>query len=276
MGTNEENKILTLTRLGLTLNQAKLYFTSLKIGCATAKTLAQNAHIGREEAYRVLPYLQNYGLIKKHIGSPTLYEPIEPHEAMSILIGNKTKELSELKTKAVEFIASSPIVKASSDEADSFVMITNMDKAIRMLVQAYRDSKNLCTFTSGFDRFILRQNMPEKKEQIKEMFRALQRGVKIRAVFDEPTNEKEMPLHRFSYNLSKKVVTHPNFEYKYISRKHSGLIAIFDEKIMFIETRQGSNVLLPQLWSNNGVLLGLGKTIFESTWELGSFPEKCA
>jgi len=38
---------------------------------------------------------------------------------------------------------------------------------------------------------------------------------------------------------------------------------------------QGSHVLLPQLWSNNKVLLGLGKTIFESAWESGFSSKKC-
>jgi sugar-specific transcriptional regulator TrmB len=275
LNSTEENKIQTLVRLGLTLNQAKLYLASLRIGYATAKMLAQNAHIGREEVYRVLPSLQNIGLMKKHIGSPTSYEPVESHEAMSILIGNKSNELSELKTKAVDFVAYSPPVKTKcAVENDSFIMITNLNKALRMIVNAFREASHLCVFTSGYERFITRQNMPEKKEQIREMIRALQRGVKIKAVFDDPADEKEIPLSSFSYNLSKKLVSHPNFEYRYISKRHPGLIAIFDENIMFIETRQGSHVLLPQLWSNNKVLLGVGKAFFESAWESGFSPEK--
>jgi sugar-specific transcriptional regulator TrmB len=274
LSTFEENQFQTLIRFGLTVNQAKLYLTSLRIGCATAKVLAQNAHIGREEVYRVLPALQNYGLIKKRIGSPTEYEPIESHEAMSILVGNKSSELSELKTKAAQFVANCPRVKAKSEENDSFIMITNIDKAVRMLVQAYKDANRLCVFTSGYERFIMRQNMPEKKEQVKEMLKALQRGVKIRAVLDEPADNKAIPLSKLFYSLSKRVVSHPNFEYRYVSSKHSALIAVFDDNIMFIETHQGPHVLLPQLWSNNRVLMGLGKTFFETAWASGFTPEK--
>jgi len=133
----EEKQVQTLVRLGLTVNQAKLYLASLRVGYATAKMLAQKSHIGREEVYRVLPYLEKFGLIKKHLGSPTAYEPIEPDEAMSILVGNKTHELSELKLKAVEFAASVPKIKNKFEDEDSFIMINSVEKAVRMLVQAY-------------------------------------------------------------------------------------------------------------------------------------------
>jgi sugar-specific transcriptional regulator TrmB len=272
--TIDEKQVQTLVSLGLTTNQAKLYLTSLKIGYATAKVLAQNSHIGREEVYRVLPSLQNLGLIKKYLSSPTSYEPIDPNEAMSILINNKTNELSEVKRKAVDFVSHCPRVKTKSDENDMFIMITNMDKALHMLIQAYKDANRLCFFTSGYERFILRMNMSEKQEQITQMLRGLNRGVKIRTVLDEPVDGKQIPLTRFNNSLAKKLISHPNFEYKYIQRKHDGLIAAFDENIMFIEVKQGHNVLLPQLWSNNRVLLGLGKIIFESAWEAGFSPDK--
>jgi sugar-specific transcriptional regulator TrmB len=274
LGTTEENQIQTLVCLGLTVNQAKLYLTSLKVGYATARELAQNSHIGREEVYRVLPSLQNLGLVKKYLNSPASYEPIDPNEAMSILISNKSSELSEVRRKAVEFVANTPRVKMKSEENDTFMMITNIDKALHMLIQAYRDSKHSCFFTSGYDRFILRMNMPEKQDQIKEMLRALNRGVTIRTVLDDPVDDKGIPLQRFNNSLAKKLVHHPNFQYKYINRKHDGLIASFDEKVMFIEVKQGHNVLLPQLWSNNRVLLGLGKTLFESAWASGISPIK--
>jgi sugar-specific transcriptional regulator TrmB len=272
--TIEEKQVQTLVSLGLTTNQAKLYLTSLKIGYATAKALAQNSHIGREEVYRVLPSLQNLGLIKKYLSSPTSYEPIDPNEAMAILINNKSNELSEIKRKAVEFVDHCPRVKKKSDENDMFLMITSIDKALHMLIQAYKDANQLCFFTSGYERFILRMNMPEKQEQLNEMLRALNRGVKIRTVLDDPVDEKPIPFNRFNNSLVKKVISHPNFEYKYIYRKHDGLILAVDENIMFIEVKQGHNVLLPQLWSNNRVLLGLAKMIFDSAWEAGFSPEK--
>jgi sugar-specific transcriptional regulator TrmB len=273
LGAITEKQVQTLVCLGLTVNQAKIYLTNLKTGCTTAKLIAQNSSIGREEVYRVLPSLQNIGLIKKHLGSPSTYEPIDPNEAMSILVSNKSTELTEVKQKAAEFVASIPVVKTKSEENDDFTMITNMNKALHMLIQAYKDTKNVAFFTSGYERFISRMNMPEKEEQIKEMLGALKRGAKIKAVLDEPVGNKEIPLRRLN-SLAQKLVTNPNFEYKYVHRKHDGLIAVFDENIMFIEIKQGSNVLLPQLWSNNRVLLGLAKTLFDSAWAVGFSPEK--
>jgi sugar-specific transcriptional regulator TrmB len=272
--TIKETQLSTLVQLGLTQNQAKIYLASQMTGRASVKAIAQNSKIGREDVYRVLPSLQCLGLIKKILGTPTFYEAVEPHEAMSLLISAKSQELSDLRKKALEFVANSPKSKKSLEQTDSFIMVSNIEMSIHMIAEAAKNAQKTWNFTSGYERFIIRQNMPKKLEQIKEMLKAVERGIIIRAVLDQPPKDKKkIPLSRLSFSISRALVSNPNFQYRYIDTKHVGLLGIFDDKLMFIETHQGPRVLLPQLWSNNEVLLGLGNNFFENAWKSSYNPK---
>ena len=268
-----DERIRTLQGLGLTNNQAKIYLASLQTGCSTVKSIAHYAQIGREDVYRVLPSLQDLGLLKKHIGSPTLFEPVDPAEVVSLLLGNKMEELSELKAKALQFVEHCKNQSKDSFSDDSFVMVTNVNIAINTLIDSIKKTSQSWIFTSGFDRFIVRQNMPKKQLQIKEMYNAVQRGVKIKAVLDQPNDRMKLQKVSFGNPISRAFIEHENFQYRYIDSQHAGLLSIFDDKLMFIETQQGPRVLIPQLWSNNRVLLALGRSFFDQAWNLAYEPE---
>jgi sugar-specific transcriptional regulator TrmB len=187
-----QSQLDTLIHLGLTHNQAKIYLANLQTGSATVKVIAQCAQIGREDVYRVLPSMQELGLIKKRLGNPTCYEPVEPHEVMSLLISNKSDELSRLRKSALEFVAGCPRPKKPNESDDLFLVVTNVDIAIHKLTDAIRNAKKSWVFTSGYERFIIRQNMPKKSTQIEEMLKAVDRGVKIRAVLDQPKSKQHL------------------------------------------------------------------------------------
>jgi len=57
--------IKSLTNLGLTPTQAKIYLANLQTGQATAKAISQTSKIAREDIYRTLPSLQALGLTPK-------------------------------------------------------------------------------------------------------------------------------------------------------------------------------------------------------------------
>ena len=266
LGPLENNNVKMLEGLGLTHNQARIYLSNLQTGRASVKLIAQFAQIGREDVYRIMPSLQDLGLIRKHIGTPTLYEPVNPNEAMSILIEKKTGELSQLKSKVHLFLKNWQRIDKPIEKDESFIMVTNFDIAINMLVDAIKKTKKSWLFTSGYERFIIRQNMPKKRLQTNEMYTAVQRGVKIQAVLDEPQSREKLHESLFTFSGSRALINHKNFEYKYLGSKHVGLLSIFDDNLIFIETQQGPKIIVPQLWSNNHVLLGLGKTCFDQAW----------
>jgi sugar-specific transcriptional regulator TrmB len=54
-----------LTQLGLTLNEAKVFFAILRNGTATAKAASKSSGVAREVVYRIIPQLQKKAELKK-------------------------------------------------------------------------------------------------------------------------------------------------------------------------------------------------------------------
>jgi hypothetical protein len=141
------------------------------------------------------------------------------------------------------------------------------------MVDTFRATKQSYDVTTGYERFITRMNMPEKSFQLTEMWNAANRGVIIRTIIDQPKNKHRIPLSKFKNPQAKALANHPNYQYRYIDTDNVGLFGIWDNKMIFIEMHQGPRVLLPQLWSNNEVLLGLGRALFENAWKFSYDPE---
>jgi sugar-specific transcriptional regulator TrmB len=59
----EEEFVQILTRLGLTISQAKVYLALLELKKATGKITAKHSEVARQEAYRVLGELQEKGRV---------------------------------------------------------------------------------------------------------------------------------------------------------------------------------------------------------------------
>ncbi|MEM4733518.1 MAG: helix-turn-helix domain-containing protein, partial [Candidatus Bathyarchaeia archaeon] len=71
--------VQTITKLGLTTSQVKVYLSLLQQKKATAKTISNFSKIARQEVYRVLSDLYEKGLVEKIIAKPTEFKavPIE-------------------------------------------------------------------------------------------------------------------------------------------------------------------------------------------------------
>ncbi|MFB3888399.1 MAG: helix-turn-helix domain-containing protein [Candidatus Bathyarchaeia archaeon] len=59
-----EERIEVFMRLGLTMNQARVYLALARLGLTTAKRLSKDAQISRQDVYRVMSELQEIGLLR--------------------------------------------------------------------------------------------------------------------------------------------------------------------------------------------------------------------
>jgi sugar-specific transcriptional regulator TrmB len=101
-----ENLVKKLMLFGLTGNEAKAYLALLQLKQANARAIAKLSNIPRQEIYRVLPQLEELGLVEVVIGKPTKFLAINPEEALSELIEHQqeilSKQISQLhKEKSV-------------------------------------------------------------------------------------------------------------------------------------------------------------------------------
>jgi HTH-type transcriptional regulator, sugar sensing transcriptional regulator len=180
---NAEKRIETLTRLGLTLDHARTYLALLQIGQATAKELAEQSKIDRSDMYRIIPTLQQEGLVEKLITRPASFKAASAEQALPFLLKRKNTEQNELNNETNVLICDLANCQEESKEIGketNFIIVPGKE----MIVQKMKDSLlkakiSLCVVTSQkrFSSAII--------EFYDGYCQALRRGVKIKIAADQ-------------------------------------------------------------------------------------------
>jgi sugar-specific transcriptional regulator TrmB len=101
---SQHEDIQTLTKLGLTVLQARVYLTLAKSGKATIKTLSKASEIDRSDAYRVVSKLHELGLVEKMITTPNIFKAVPIREGLLMLLRRKAEEYNEMEAKTRELL----------------------------------------------------------------------------------------------------------------------------------------------------------------------------
>jgi sugar-specific transcriptional regulator TrmB len=99
-----DEAIQTLTELGLTLSQAKVYLTLLKLDRATGKALSKHAKEARQEVYRILHELEEKGFVERIIAMPTEFKAITIKNCLRILIEHQKHKISKHEKKQLNYL----------------------------------------------------------------------------------------------------------------------------------------------------------------------------
>lgn len=89
--------ISSLVSFGLTPVQAQAYITLLTLHKATAKLISKNSDVNRVNIYKALRRLKKLGLVEETLGMPTEFSPVNPDEALEILISSKLRGVEQLE-----------------------------------------------------------------------------------------------------------------------------------------------------------------------------------
>jgi len=89
-----------LTKLGLSINEAKAYETLIELGVAAPLEIASASGVPVSKIYLILSELERKGLIEVQHGRPKLYRPVEPKRALRLL----TEEYLKIEKEALELI----------------------------------------------------------------------------------------------------------------------------------------------------------------------------
>ena len=119
-----------LCKYGLTLVQAKIYLSLLKLGRTSPTKVAKELKVHRSEIYRVLRELREKRLVVEEKGRPVQYAPVRPEEALDTLLQAREKELEYLKerrAKLVEWLSS----QSRFRERRPSVLLVDDDEGIR-------------------------------------------------------------------------------------------------------------------------------------------------
>ena len=95
----QDKDVETLTSLGLTVLQAKVYLALVKSGDLTIKEISKNADVARQDLYRITSELQKLGLVERLITIPTKFRAMELTHGISILLQLRREKEAEMEKK---------------------------------------------------------------------------------------------------------------------------------------------------------------------------------
>jgi sugar-specific transcriptional regulator TrmB len=246
--------VQTLTFLGLTNLQAKVYLSFLNIGTTTAKTIAKNTDVARQDVYRILAELEKIGLVQKIFSTPTQYTPVTPDNAVDILLERRQREHLNSLDKAKEFCQRYKNKKILPVEDAHFVLIPPKQRYLQKSKELYENTQ-VC-----IDVFTTVQRARVDLQIFKDEYKmALKKGVKVRYLVGKTENENE--------NIDT-TIRNPFFELKIITvPKQLAPFTIYDQKDLLMVTTEKEQVYQSQtLWTNNPLIVNSLLNYFDLLW----------
>jgi sugar-specific transcriptional regulator TrmB len=262
----QEEAVQILIRLGLTCNQAKVYLALVRSGLSTAKTISKNSNVAREDIYRIIPTLQELGLVEKIIDTTSMYTAITMQEAFKILMKSRKQATSELQAKTKEIIQNfnnNNIKTALEEEAHEFILMPK-ERAIIKRKKMIDNAQKSINFITSWERFT-----QSKVSYTTNLTNALKKRVEIRIIVGNPESEKSLLSLTQSWREK-----YPCFRARWIpSNPDACLMLVDNQKVLFAKSTTTSFEESSFLWSINHSLISVVKDYFEMMW-LTSFEIK--
>jgi sugar-specific transcriptional regulator TrmB len=257
----QNGELSILTRLGLTISQAKVYLALVRSGVSTAKTISDVTKIARHDIYRVTHTLEELGFVEKTISVPTKFKAIPLQEGFSLLQKGRNKLTSELNVKIKEILQNfkENSTREAEQNNDPFVLIpknARIVKKIKSYIETAQTSVNVVSsWNRALTEFVRFDDLYKK---------ALKRGVTFRYVIENPKSKRSLEYERKTVTAFKE---YPFFEVRHISTPVTSIVALKDKKevLIFTSASLGLNEA-SALWSNNPCLVKLAENYFDCMW----------
>lgn len=252
-----EEQIKTLVELGLTLDQARAYLALTQVGIATAKTISDISKIAKPDIYRIIPSLQEQGIVEKLITKPSSFQAVPMEYALPALLKRKETEQYLLRKKTEEMLSDSKNNHLHS-LLDSEVEVIIIPKAaiIKRLNESILKNQNclfIITTRKQFSASILEFETNYRK--------ALEKGVKIKIATDRHIPQKK------TLRIIKTFTEKSNFEVKFLEDAPPTIVSIFDDKEAYVMLSASAQLAdASALWSTNPSFVALTQNYFENKW----------
>lgn len=244
------------TQLGMTIRQAEVYMAINELEQAKVVTIAKTVETDRAEIYRVIPKLQEIGLIKKIVTTPVSYRAVPLSEGLSILLQRNAEKHKEIEAKAKQFLENCNNKEKTSREEFQYTLTSGLKGVDREFLRHLKETETSRDGIFMWDGILYIINA-----YLKEHKKAIERGVKIRYITHIP---KKTKLPQVIQTLKKT----GGFEIRNTSTKLHAGVAIHDKKSFAVVTSSNSNPKeMEALWSNNPAVAKLAQDYFELKWQ---------
>jgi sugar-specific transcriptional regulator TrmB len=184
-----EDELETLTELGLTSLQAKVYLALAHLGESRASTLSRFSQVTRPDIYRILNELTDLGMVEKTMTKPLSLKATPLQQGIALLLERRNAKTLELKKKTEKIIKRTAINQTTTDLFKNFrfVELPNRGPILKEdMKQKNIEWRTLDIVSSGgrFARWIL-----TCYEDLKE---AMSRGIRVRVIVSSSQSETQL------------------------------------------------------------------------------------
>jgi sugar-specific transcriptional regulator TrmB len=250
----------TLTSLGLTPSQARVYLALIHKGSSKVIPISQTTGIHRAHLYEILHALEANGLVERNLGKG-VFTATPLKEIAPILVKQKQQEILTLQNQ-VNTIADYASLKTTTQIVDpEFVMTSNKNLTLNRAQKCMGAAKSHLESMHTWKRFL---QLWEHYETV--FVDNMDRGVVIKEIIEFPKD-----IDQAQETLKEKKFKHKNCELRFVS-KTGGNFTIIDGEMLLLSTTQEKENLgeTPFLFSNYEGLLGLMEQYFELGWASSS------
>ena len=255
---NDENTDLLLG-LGLSLNQARVYLTILKLEKTSVGQISKFSKVRREDIYRVIPSLEKMGLIERLLGKPTMIRATPISDALTFLVAEeKAKSDDRLSgmRNLVQKLSLKDWKQPIPGEESIYILIAEKKAILAKTSELIKNSRKEVALIADKARII-----PTLSQFSEECRQAIKKGSQICLIFegDSPDTLLKEKVNKLIDGTSVHIKFH---------REPLNHFIMSDDKEALITTSKESGLgESPSLWTNNSNLIGVLRTGFESDWK---------
>jgi sugar-specific transcriptional regulator TrmB len=255
----EPTEIQTLTDLGLTLVQARVYLALARYGVSKIALLSKASEVARPDVYRTLNKLYELGLVEKLVEAPVQYKALPIEEGIKLLLLKKQTEYNRLKNETETLLKSfrKRNMQNQAETANQFILIPQREAIINRIRQAIDNSKKSVSVVISWKRFV---------HGVGDVFlesaqKAAEREINYRFIVEKAPSEEVNQAGNRLWNI------YPTFQARFLSQMPKTVFGLYDDRELFVIVDPKMDISgSPALWTNNASLVGLVHDYFEMLW----------
>ncbi len=257
----------TFAYFGLNKTKARIYVALNVLGAATASEIASLSKIRREEVYRILPELEETGIVTSKLDAPRRFMATDPVTSVEILVKMKTdamkREIDSLKLKKDDLVSRLSNTSFGIYEENTIEALArqdNIDKRTIQMVKKAHNSIILTASTDELEKLLVTKTKEEPAEGQIEIRIIVNKG----DLPDNPQSTDYTDFLRRIRLLSTKV--NCEVELKRIDKTPFKMLVIDRKEAIWGESKSGK-MNTRFLWTNDQMHVGILRRAFESLWQ---------
>ena len=238
--------------IGLTENEAKIYYYLLEHGGATASELSKDLKINRTNSYNTMSNLVSKGICKEISGKVTKYYAISPVESFNLL-----KDSFEKKIASIELLSKSlmPIYEKSSakEKLVNFIEILHSKASITAKILQIEKQTQKTVMIFSKPPYI--HNPPKDNKKLGCIGN---KGVKYRFLYEIDTSKAYEQLAEYYCN---------HYGDVRITEKLPIKMMIFDKRYIIVSILNECSNNITTVFFNNTQMANALAELFEICWD---------